>query len=414
MTSPAILVDDLEKVYRIYRRSMDAIVGRLWARRTWEEYAALDKVSFQVPRGQSLGIVGRNGAGKSTLLKLIAGTLQPTSGRVVVDGSISAILELGSGFHPEFSGRDNVYLGALCLGLTRRQIDEIFDDIVDFAELRDAIDRPFRTYSTGMQARLSFSVAASLNPDVMIVDEALSVGDARFQAKCFRRFEALKAGGTTILLVSHSMPTIVSFCDRAILIEKGRLIEDGDPKDIDTAYQRLLYDAEIARGGIGPMGTVATPADGRVTTIASRAFGSGAARIVSATLYGDGGEATAVIENGRPFRLDVRIVALEHIEDLAVGFLIRSPKGVDIFGVDTATDRSVEVVGRPGQEIIVSLEGTMWLAAGEYLVTIGVAHEDGRKIDMRYDEVHFRVSGTDALYTSSIVNLGHRLAAGYV
>ena len=227
MSDTAIRAASLGKVFRVWRHPSDILKEALTGRRHHSEFEALRDVSFDVARGSVVGIMGRNGAGKSTLLRIIAGTLDATSGRVSVAGRISAILELGTGFHPEYSGRENVFLGGLCLGLTRAEIAARLDEIVAFAELEEFIDRPFRTFSSGMQARLTFAVATAVDPDILIIDEALAVGDARFALKSFDRVRQFRRQGKSILLVSHNINQVVSICDRALLLEKGRILRTG-------------------------------------------------------------------------------------------------------------------------------------------------------------------------------------------
>jgi lipopolysaccharide transport system ATP-binding protein len=247
---PAINVRDVSKHYVMFdrpeHRLKQMIVPRLRramgleGRRYYRNFAALEGVSFEVPRGETVGIIGRNGSGKSTLLQIICGTLNPTRGKVTVNGRIAALLELGAGFNPEFTGRENVYLNAAILGLKRAEVDERFDSIARFAEIGQFIDRAVKTYSSGMYVRLAFAVAINVDPDILVVDEALAVGDEAFRRKCYARIEEIQSKGGTILFVSHGAQTIVQLCSRAILLDGGELILQGDPKTVTGQYQRLI------------------------------------------------------------------------------------------------------------------------------------------------------------------------------
>lgn len=247
----AIRVSNLSKCYQIYDTPRDRLkqfiaprlqrLARQTPRQYFREFWALKEVSFEVKKGETVGIIGRNGSGKSTLLQMICGTLHPTSGSIQTQGRIAALLELGSGFNPEFTGRENVYMNGAVLGLSTEEIDARFDDIAAFAEIGEFIEQPVKTYSSGMMVRLAFAVAINVDPEILIVDEALSVGDELFQRKCFSRIETIRANGSTILFVSHSGGTIIELCDRAVLMEFGEKLAVGMPKQIVGRYQKLLY-----------------------------------------------------------------------------------------------------------------------------------------------------------------------------
>jgi lipopolysaccharide transport system ATP-binding protein len=260
LSDVAIRVSGLGKCFHIYDRPRDrlkqfvlprlqGVLGRQPGQ-YFREFWALRDVSFEIKRGEAVGIIGRNGSGKSTILQIICGTLSPTTGSVETYGRIAALLELGSGFNPEFTGRENVYMNAAVLGLSRAEVDQRFDDILDFAEIGDFVDQPTKNYSSGMQLRLAFAVAINVDPEILVVDEALSVGDERFQRKCFSRIEEIRSKGATILFVSHSGSTIVELCDRAILLDSGDCLAVGEPKTVVGRYQRLLYAAADVRAKI--------------------------------------------------------------------------------------------------------------------------------------------------------------------
>lgn len=248
----AIRVSSLTKCFHIYERPSDRLLQMLTRgfKKYYREFWALKGVSFEVKKGETVGIVGRNGSGKSTLLQLICGTLNPSGGEIQVNGRIAALLELGSGFNPEFTGRENVYMNAAVLGLKKNEIDARYAEIEAFAEIGQFIDQPVKTYSSGMAVRLAFAVAINSDPEVLIVDEALSVGDELFQRKCFSRIEAIKKNGTTILFVSHSGAAVIGLCDRAVLIDGGEVLGSGVPKAIIGQYQKLLYAPIDKQAGI--------------------------------------------------------------------------------------------------------------------------------------------------------------------
>ena len=422
----------LSKVFAIYNKPQDVLTQIFSRRARPREFWALRDVSFELRRGEVLGLVGRNGAGKSTLLKILAGTLTPSGGKFETNGRVSAILELGTGFHPDFSGRENIYLGGLCLGMTRAEIDARIDEIIDFSELRDVIDQPFKTYSTGMQARLTFSTVTTADPDLLIVDEALSVGDARFQLKSFGRFEEFRRRGKSIILVSHNMNTITGFCDRAILLEKGQVLLDASPVEVSTAYHRLLFgedsDVAAANGHTTPLvdGARADPANGapeppiedsecleEMDGLAAVAdpreyrFGTKAAEIYDFGIRDEHGRRATLLVSGQPYRCFMRIVARQPVGNSCAGFVVRSIKGVDLFGTDTTCVEGFPdlPLARAGDVVELAADITMWLGPGEYFMTFALADRSGLKLDCRFDALHFTVVGAPEIHTTSIVNL---------
>jgi lipopolysaccharide transport system ATP-binding protein len=422
----AIAVRGLRKTYRLYAHPRDMLVEALAGRRRHREFTALDEVSFDVPRGVVLGLMGRNGAGKSTLLRIIAGTLDATAGTVTTAGRVAAILELGTGFHADYTGRENIYLGGLCLGLSRKQIDSRVAEVIEFSELEEFIDQPFRTYSSGMQARLAFSVATCVDPDILIIDEALSVGDARFQLKSFDRMREFKRLGKTILVVSHSINQLVSVCDRAILLDHGQVLMDGEPNAVGNAYHELLFgppaaaefalsSPETAEAGGGqetvPPEQAESPLIAETSqqtgaTAREHRYGDGAARITDFLVLDTSGRTITRLRSLETYIAVMRILAVRRTEELCAGILVRNSRGQDVFGTDTMRCQNLTIEPlAPGEEAIVRMRLRANMAAGTYFLTAGVARPDGTKHDMRFDSVMIEVEPIPSLYTDMLINL---------
>lgn len=412
-----IVIDaqDLGKCYHIYDRPSHRLLQGLarGRKRYFREFWALRGVSLQVRRGRTLGIVGRNGSGKSTLLQMLAGTLTPTEGHVRVNGRIAALLELGSGFNQDFTGRENIYLNASILGLSRAEIDARLDSILEFADIGDFIDQPIRNYSSGMVVRLAFAVQAQVQPQILIVDEALAVGDARFQAKCFARLRQLKDEGVSILLVSHSADQIVQHCDDAILLDGGRVLHAGKPRDVVNRYHDLLFGkgkAERKRREPGRRGELASvPAfEGGAGGYESRPnynpyeyrWGDGAAQIVDFELRSADGLYPVSLRSGDRLALTLRIAFERDVVRPILGFFVKTKEGVVVYASNTEYKpvNAFAEAGVAGTSVDVALSFDCRLADGDYFLSVGVASRDEADVvphDRRFDSIHIKVSGAD-------------------
>lgn len=318
-------VTDVSKSFRNYGSEWKRILSWFgFGFKPLDEHFVLENVSFSIPRGEAIGIVGHNGAGKSTLLKMITGTLRTTSGSIDLDGKISAILELGMGFHPDLTGRQNVYHSAGIMGFTRKQIDAVISDIESFAEIGEYFDQPVRLYSSGMQVRVAFSIATAYKPDILIVDEALSVGDAYFQHKSFERIRKLQAKGTTLLIVSHDKSAIQAICDRAILLEKGKVVKDGKPEEVMDYYNALVASRENSN-------VIQREKNGRVETIS----GSKEATVEEIALYNEKNERVESVGVGDRLTLQIVVKVHKPIDSLVLGYGIKDRLGQVIFGTNT-------------------------------------------------------------------------------
>src|SRR5215207_5670973 len=339
----ALRVENVSKQYRIYARPGDRLKetltrGRLKRHR---EFWALKNVSFEIEAGTTTGIIGPNGCGKSTLLQIIAGTLEPTGGSVWREGRVAALLELGAGFDPEGTGVENVYMNAALMGLSRRETDRLFPEVERFAEIGDFLRQPVKTYSSGMYVRLAFAIAASVEPDVLVIDEALAVGDAVFQHRCLRRIKEIQERGATVLFVSHDAAAVRALCSRAILFSAGRVLADGRPPDVLNRYQKIIMEREEAydEAARAARDGEERHADDEDETLAAPRHtfrhGDGSAEIVGAELLDATRRAVGVVETGEAVTVRVRARFHADVESPVIGFLIRNRHGIHVYGTNT-------------------------------------------------------------------------------
>lgn len=396
----AIEVRDVHKHYLLYASPVQRFLGLLLQRRsTARRFHALDGVSLTVARGETVGLLGRNGAGKSTLLSIIAGVLTPSAGQAEVHGRIGALLELGAGFHPEYSGRDNVLLAASLLGLTARQIEHKLPSIIEFADIGEHLDQPVRTYSTGMFVRLAFAVHTALEPDVLIVDEALAVGDAGFQVKCYRRLRDLKDRGTAILLVTHDIQTVRLFCDRAVWLDHGRVRMEGRPDEVGNAYLEALYagskSADQASKTAEPLAAASLPEApvhlgdehgllGAVDLGASSAlpagsrWGDGGGKLLWAALYGPAGRTAGAVEYGQKLRIAVlyRCDMDPVPEDISVAFTVLHRKSLELLCESTSAQK-LRLDGFGQAVVKIEFEFDNLLAPDDYALALALWRDTG-------------------------------------
>lgn len=408
----AVVVNGLSKCFHIYERSEDRIkqcfypkINRFLGLKEkvyYHEFWALKNINIEIKKGETVGIVGRNGSGKSTLLQLICGTLTPTSGEVILVGRVAALLELGSGFDPEFTGKENVYLNGTLLGLSKAEIDKKYNEILDFADIGEFINQPLKTYSSGMAIRLAFAVAINVEPDVLVVDEALSVGDELFQRKCFSKIEEIKNKGATILFVSHSGGTVVDLCDRAILIDAGEKLLVDDPKKIVAAYQKLLY-APLEKQSIireqikandfllssdsvdGAPGDVVGSEvdselmesfDAHLKPSSTIEYTSQGARITDARIELPGGKRINSLVSGREYEYVYNVSFSEAIRNVRFGMLIKTITGIELGGAVSAANAITAIKqAEKGASYLIKFKFKCLLNPGVYFLNAGVLGE---------------------------------------
>ena len=337
MEDYAIRVKDISKMYKLFDRNRDRLLDALGVtkKHLYKEHFALHHLSFDIKKGETVGIIGTNGAGKSTILKIITGVLSPTEGEVEINGRISALLELGAGFNPEYNGIENIYLNGTIMGFTKEEIDKRLDDILEFADIGDFVYQPVKSYSSGMFVRLAFAVAINIDPEILIVDEALSVGDVFFQAKCYKKFEDFKKEGKTILFVSHDLGSISRYCDRVILLNKGEKMEEGSPKKVINLYKRLITTSSKEKDGsdVKPKHSIEENVkgdnwkDNYSINPKLEEYGDGKATIVDFAVVDEDGNLTNVIEKGSRFKIMTKVVIEEPMKDPIFTFTFKNVRG---------------------------------------------------------------------------------------
>ena len=378
MSEFAIQVKHLDKMYKLYNKPSDRLRETLGFKVPVREHYALRDVNFQVERGETVGIIGTNGSGKSTILKIITGVLNPTAGEVKVDGRISALLELGAGFNMEYTGIENVYLNGTMMGFSKEEVDARLQDILDFADIGDFVYQPVKSYSSGMFVRLAFAVAINIDPEILIVDEALSVGDVFFQAKCYRKFEEFKKMGKTILFVSHDLSSISRYCDRVILLNKGVKLEEGSPKQMVDMYKQLLVGQDPAKAEEKKEEQKESWSQQFQVNPNMLEYGTKLAEIVDFAVLDDKGRCTNTIEKGSSFRIRMKVVFHQDIQEPIMAYTFKDIKGTEITGTNTLFEKKSVEHSQAGDCCTVTFEQEMFLQGGEYLLSFGcTGYKDG-------------------------------------
>ncbi len=431
----AIRLSGISKCYQAYPKPVDRLIQSLYRnrRKLYKEFWALSNVSLDVMRGETLGIIGSNGSGKSTLLQIIANILMPTSGRIDAQGRVSALLELGAGFNPEFTGRENARFNAAILGFGQRKITDKLDSIRDFANLGEFFDRPIKTYSSGMYVRLGFAVAIHMEPDILIVDEALAVGDVSFQRKCFRQLNELKQQGTSILFVTHAMSTVVNLCDRAVWLEKGEVKYIGEPK----VAVNLYLEKQLGGNNTSSESIAVEPGDSVDVTAVRRShkseslgnglqledfcqkralynstefrWGSGAAQIIDFICVDDQHrEIKGAFPTGGTIHIYAQVYFHKDLDELVFGLTIKHLSGVTIFGSNSILLKKPAQIARANEVRVIHFSFENYLLPNDYFISLGVARGVGDKdvepLDRRYDLIQLRV--TDEIKTLGFIDLG--------
>ena len=391
MSDYAVQIQNVSKVYRLYENPIERLKDALSLSKkdNYREYHALSNISINVERGQTVGLIGTNGAGKSTLLKIVTGVLTPTEGNVVVNGKIAALLELGAGFNMEYTGIENIYLNGSMMGYTKEQMEDRVPNIVEFAGIGDFIEQPVKTYSSGMFARLAFAVAINVDPDILIVDEALSVGDIYFQAKCFKKMNEIKENGTTILLVTHDMSSVIKYCDKVVVLNKGQFLKEGSAKEMVDIYKKLLVNQykgddeedEIVTAQIDELTGTQKDIEKNKTIEMwknklsindnNQTYGNGKAEIIDFGIFDRSNNINSMIIKKEIFTVRMKVRFNEDVENPIFAVTFKDAKGTEITGTNTMYEKKDIPLARSGEIYEISFKQKMQLQGGEYLISFG-------------------------------------------
>ena len=390
----AISVENVSKVYKMYKKPSERVVDslRLMPWKKVPEHHALKDVSFDVYKGETIGIIGTNGSGKSTILKIITGVLHPTRGDVKVNGRISALLELGAGFNREYTGLENIYLNGTMIGFSQEEIDAKLQDILDFADIGDFVYQPVKTYSSGMFVRLAFAVAINIEPEILIVDEALAVGDVFFQAKCYRKFDEFKKMGKTILFVSHDLSSIAKYCDRVVLLNKGDKLGEGNPKQMIDIYKQVLvgqYEEDKQADRTSDSSVLQNISDNPELL----EYGSKKAEITECFITDEKGRRTNAIIKGSTFIIHMKATFYERVQAPIFAFTIKNAKGTEITGTNTMFEKAFMDAVDQGVTKEITFAQKMDLQGGEYLLSLGLTGYEGSDFTV-YHRLHDAINIT--------------------
>lgn len=382
-----IEIKNISKIYNLYNKPSDRLKEALFARQSRHtEFAALNNVSFNVNKGEILGIIGKNGSGKSTILKIITSVLTPTSGECIVKGKIAALLELGAGFNMEYTGIENIYLNGQMIGFSKEEMDKKLQDIIDFADIGEHIYQPVKTYSSGMFARLAFSVAISVDPDILIVDEALSVGDVFFQNKCYRRFEEFRERGKTILFVTHDMGSVIRYCNRCVLLNAGKKVAEGKPQEMVDLYKRIMVgqwnENEESSDEASSIQTSNVKNDqlwkDQISTNPDiEVYGDGRVDIIDFGIFSDTGDIGNNVYKGDYYSVKMKVRINEDNLNPIFAFKLRDIKGTELTGTNTMLEDIDTSQCKKGDIVTITFRQKQYLQPGQYLVSLGCTAFEG-------------------------------------